>query len=71
MRIKMFFNHQETAVQEAVKMSPLGATTGLTLMNVTIPELIQYLTLAYTVLLVIEKAYMFYRRYRDKNESKE
>lgn len=53
-------------------MSPLGATTGLTLMNVTIPELIQYLTLAYTILLVVEKGYMFYRRYKDrKSESKE
>lgn len=72
MRLKMFFNHNETVTEAVIKASPIGAASGLQYMNVSIPDLIQYLTLAYTVLLVSEKLYVIYKRYKDrKNEPKE
>lgn len=64
----MFFNQQETVTDSAIKMSPIGVTSGLAYMNVTIPDLIQYLTLVYAVLLVAEKLYAFYVKYRESKK---
>lgn len=62
--------HTES-VTEVVKATPLGTVAGFTFFGYSVPEIIQLLTLGYAVLIIIDKAWVMYRRWKEKDEPKE
>jgi|VirMetMinimDraft_7_1064189.scaffolds.fasta_scaffold96476_1 hypothetical protein len=68
----LFSNHTDTATDIISKAAPPIAVSGLTMFGFSIPELVQLITLVYVSVMLIDKVYTMYSRYRDKsNESSE
>lgn len=70
----MFFQQHETISDVAAKASPVVAASGINMFtSITLPDIIQYVSLLYAVLLAVDKLYVMYVRYRDarKNAPKE
>lgn len=57
---------------EGLKVSPPAAVTGMTMFGYPIPELVQFVTLIYVAVMLSDKLYSMWVRYREsKNASKE
>ena len=70
----LFSEHSDTAADIAAKVMPPVAVSGLTLFGVSIPELVQLVTLIYVSVMIIDKIYIIALRHLDtrkKESSKE
>lgn len=70
----LFSEHSDTAADIVAKVMPPVAVSGLTLFGVSIPELVQLVTLIYVSVMIIDKVYIIALRHLDtrkKESSKE
>lgn len=55
----------------AAKASIPVGVTGMTIYGIPLPEVVFLLTIVYTILLIINQAYVLYKWVRGRNEPKE
>lgn len=59
-------NEQESFTELLLKVSPPVAVSGVTLGGLSIPDIVQILTGIYVVIMMGDKAYIMFRRWRQQ-----
>ena len=63
------YQHGETAVAAAAKLSPAWGITGATLMGVHVQDLVLWATLIYTLLMIAERLYKWVKAWRAERDA--
>lgn len=67
----MLFNQHESITDVATKAGPPVAVSGLSFLGVSLPELVQIVTLVYVVILIGDKVFSIIKTYRNSKKSDE
>jgi len=60
-----------TFTEEAAKVAPPAVVTGLNIFGVALPDIIQILTLVYLFIVIADKGWSLYKRFKDKENGSE